>query len=150
VQTKKMPNETAAPNGTVQCTWLFSREELTTYVFLSMLCSCATISSNLVFLLAVSRALNLQTVSNFFLCSLSIADFSAGILVFPLYSAIVILGVSPSGLWVSKVEKFVWIQTLVSSTFSLVLVSVDRYVAVLYPLKYYILVNMGLREAVVY
>ena len=133
-------NDTAFSSG-AESSWLLYREQRSIYLFLNILFSCFTISSNLVFLVAIAGSTNLQTVSNFFLCSLSVADLSAGILVFPLYSAIAILGVSPSGLWLSQIEKFVWIQTLVSTTFSLTLVSIDRYIAVLYPLKYYLLVS---------
>lgn len=123
------------------CSWLPIQEEKIIYIAFSIVFSCFTIVSNCMFLLAVAKSPNLQTVSNFFLCSLSLADLSAGLFVFPLYTCIVLLGVSPSGLWLSKVEKFVWIQTLVASTFSLALVSIDRYVAVLYPLKYYTMVT---------
>lgn len=133
-----MTNNTAVANETLpDCSWLPSEQELVVYIALNLTFACFTIISNCIFLSAVAKTPHLQTVSNFFLCSLSLADLSAGLFVFPLYSAVVLLGVSPSGLWLSKVEKFVWIQTLVSSTFSLALVSVDRYVAVLYPLKYY-------------
>lgn len=124
-----------------ECSWVPPHDEIIIYVFLNILFSCLAVCSNFIFLLAVFKTPNLQTVSNFFLCSLALADLSAGLFVNPLYSCIVIFGVSPSGFWLSKVEKFVWIQTLVSNTFSLALVSMDRYIAVLYPLKYYTIIT---------
>ncbi|XP_031561415.1 adrenocorticotropic hormone receptor-like [Actinia tenebrosa] len=124
-----------------ECSWVPPHDEIILYVFLNILFSCLAVCSNFVFMFAVFKTPNLQTVSNFFLCSLALADFSAGLFVNSLYSCIVLFGVSPSGLWLSKVEKFVWIQTLVCNTFSLALVSIDRYIAVLYPLKYYTIIN---------
>ncbi|EDO29953.1 predicted protein [Nematostella vectensis] len=133
-------NNSSSP-PTFECSWTQTGTELWSYVTLCILSSVLSLISNSVFLFTVYKTPSIQTVPNFFVCSLSTADLTAGVVANPVYASIAITGISPSGDWLSLVEKFIWIQTLVVTSFSLALVSVDRCIAIVSPLKYYNIVS---------
>lgn len=93
------------------------------------------IVGNLMVLFAVYSTQNLQTISNYFLCSLAVADLCVGCLHTPFYTILMVLDVASDGV-ILKVDFFIWIHILFGSTLSLCAVSVDRYVAVKWPLRY--------------
>lgn len=92
---------------------------------------------NAVVLVSIIKTRSLQTLSNFFLASLSTADLVVGLIINPLYITVTSLGV-----WTNtthplyKMENFMWIQSLIATTFSLAAVSVDRYIAVTRVFRY--------------
>ena len=93
------------------------------------------ITGNFLVLAAICCTRQLWTTHNIFISSMAFADFLAGLLINPLYISIAVLKV-----WVSELflymESFLWIQTLVATTFSLSAVSVERYLAVTSPIKH--------------
>ena len=64
------------------------------------------------------------------------ADFLVGLVMSPLYVAIAVLRVWVTDHVLYKMENFLWIQTLVATTFSLCALSVDRYYAVTSAIHY--------------
>ena len=100
------------------------------------------IVGNAVVLIAIYRTKTLQTISNFFIASLAAADMVVGILLNPLLSAktVIFSYRNPDrpirGSVFDKVEDFAWIQAVVATTFGLTAISVDRYIAVNFGLRY--------------
>lgn len=115
-------------------------------VFLLCLCSVCCISAvggNILVLLAVYKTRSLQNLSMYFLASLSFADLMVGFLMTTFYIVILALyNVEDKDLprnffdLLSRVENFFWVSTLVATTLSLCGVSIDRYIAVMYSLRY--------------
>lgn len=101
------------------------------FVFLETLSGLSALIGNSIVLFSIATTPGLQTISNFFIVSLALADLCAGLVISPLYIAL-----TTTREWVNsshplyRAENFLWVQTLVATTLSLCAVSIDRYVAV--------------------
>ena len=78
----------------------------------------------------------LRTISNWFLASLCVADFLAGIVVDPMHLAIRVFAQPPIGSILLKVIAMVWIHSTAATVFNLCCVSVDRFIAIRFPFRY--------------
>ena len=111
-------------------------------VALSCVSAVIAVIGNTVVLTAVYRMKTLHTISNFFIASLAAADLVVGIFLNPLlaYKAIFFSYLYPErlleGSAFDMVEDFAWIQAIVATTFGLTAISIDRYVAVNFGLRY--------------
>lgn len=109
---------------------------------LSCISGVLTIVGNAVVLIAIYRTKALHTISNFFIASLAAADIVVGILPNPLLSAKAVIfsylhpDLPIKGSVFDKVEDFAWIQAVVATTFGLTAISLDRYIAVNFGLRY--------------
>ena len=96
----------------------------------AIICVVAT-AGNLLVLLAIYKSTTLRpVVSNYFIASLAAADFLVGILVSPMYIAIVALRLWTSQHSLYVMENFIWVQSLIASTYSLSAIGVDRWIAI--------------------
>lgn len=106
-----------------------------TFLFVNICSGIFAIVGNTMVLFAVYMNENLRRISNYFLCSLAVADLIVGLIHIPLYSSLMALHVDSKGI-VLKLDFFLWLQVLFATTLNLCAVSVDRYIAVKMPLKY--------------
>ncbi|XP_078379024.1 adenosine receptor A2a-like [Oculina patagonica] len=95
-----------------------------------------TITGNSVILLVLYRTPSLKTVSNYFVGSLACADLSVGLFANSLYVALSGFVSLQEIQELKNAETFVWLLTTTVSTFNLCFVAVDRYIAIIYPLRY--------------
>ena len=96
-----------------------------------------TLFGNFLVCLSVKREDSLRTVSNYFICSLAIADMMVALLVMPFAIYVEVMG----GMWyLGSTLCDVWIAIDViactASILNLTAISVDRFVAVTRPLKH--------------
>ena len=117
-------------NYTANCTANLGGHAKVIFITLNAFSCCMATSGNTVVLLAVYKIRSLRTISNFFICSLATADLLVGLLINPLYIALVSLGVWVSDHPLYLAENYLWIHSLTVTTFSLAAVSVDRYIAI--------------------
>ncbi|CAF0725039.1 unnamed protein product [Rotaria sordida] len=103
--------------------------------FLSSL-SIFTVCGNILVLYAIQTEKNLRTVSNLFILSLALADLAVGLFVMPLSAAQIIAGRWPFSSVICKMWLSIDYVASTASIFNLVLLSLDRYWAVVYPLRY--------------
>lgn len=105
-------------------------------LILSIFFSGLTIVGNLMVLISFKLDKNLQTPSNYFLFSLAIADLGVGVVSMPLFTMYTLLGYWPLGTFLC--DSWLAVDYLVSnaSVLHLMLISLDRFFAVLYPLLY--------------
>ena len=120
----------------ISCSARFSLESGTILICLYSLSSAFCLFGNGIVLIAIYQTTTLQTVSNFFIASLSIADVSVGLLMNPILISKVALDRWQGNHWLSKLADFMWIQSTTSTTFNLCAVSIDRYVAITSVFKY--------------
>jgi hypothetical protein len=97
--------------------------------------SLVIITGNLLIMIAYGINKKLRVMNNYFLVSLSIADFLIGLLSIPSYTTYVLLGN-----WTGTLGCDIWLSLdyglTTSSALHLLLISLDRYLAVKYPLVY--------------
>lgn len=97
--------------------------------------SLVIITGNLLIMIAYGINKKLRVMNNYFLVSLSIADFLIGLLSIPSYTTYVLLGN-----WTGTLSCDIWLSLdyglTTSSALHLLLISLDRYLAVKYPLVY--------------
>lgn len=105
------------------------------FLFINVCSSVCAIVGNTMVLFAVCKNENLQRVSNYFICSLAVADLIVGMIHIPLYSSLMALRVDSKGA-ILKIDFLLWLQILFATTLNLCAVSIDRYIAVKMPLKY--------------
>ena len=98
-----------------------------------------TIAGNGIVLWLIFRKRSLRTMSNLFLTSLAAADFLVGLVIDPVWLVVRCLGYNPKTYFETfgRSIDYLWIHTTVATTFNLCCVSLDRYVAIIYPLRYH-------------
>ncbi|XP_040918828.1 trace amine-associated receptor 13c-like isoform X1 [Toxotes jaculatrix] len=109
-------------------------EAMLIYILLSSI-SLLTVALNLLVLISISHFRQLHTPTNLFLLSLAVSDFLVGLLVMPFQ----ILLTEPCWLLgdlVCSLYHLLPSITVYSSLLNMVLISVDRYVAICDPLHY--------------
>ncbi|XP_031571309.1 octopamine receptor Oamb-like [Actinia tenebrosa] len=102
---------------------------------LSGISSVFSIVGNSVVLWTVYKTEALQSVSNFFIASLALADLLVGLVLNPIlivravvYGYQMYTNIIPHGFDVA--EDYLWIQCLLISTFSFTTISIDRFIAI--------------------
>ncbi|KAM4041641.1 adenosine receptor A1-like [Anomaloglossus baeobatrachus] len=90
---------------------------------------------NVLVCVAVMQDRRLWTVTNYFLVSLSVADVCVGAFAIPC-AILTFMGIPRYNLELCLLMLSILIMLTMSSTFSLLAISVDRYIAILNPLRY--------------
>lgn len=98
--------------------------------------SILTVAGNFMVMISFKIDKQLQTISNYFLFSLAIADFAIGLISMPLFTVTTLLGYWPLGPYVC--DTWLALDYLASnaSVLNLLIISFDRYFSVTRPLTY--------------
>lgn len=98
--------------------------------------SILTVAGNVMVMISFKIDKQLQTISNYFLFSLAIADFAIGLISMPLFAVWIILGYWPLGPHIC--DTWLALDYLASnaSVLNLLIISFDRYFSVTRPLTY--------------
>jgi len=84
----------------------------------------------------VFRARRMRTVMNFFIVSLAFSDILMAVLCIPFtFVANLVLNYWPFGDILCPIVTYLQIVTVLLSSFTLVAISMDRYIAIIYPLR---------------
>ena len=116
--------------STEQCT---AELEYVTSIFLATLHALSgflSILGNVIVLLAVYQTPTLHTVSNYYIASLAVGDFLVGAVISPLWVAKSTLNVWRNQHPLTVAAELMSVQTLITTTFNLAAVSLDRYLAI--------------------
>ncbi|CAL7939874.1 unnamed protein product [Xylocopa violacea] len=97
---------------------------------------CLTLFGNVLVILAVVRERALQTVTNYFIVSLAVADLLVAVLVMPFAVYVLVNGSWSLPGFVCDFYIAMDVTCSTSSIFNLVAISIDRYIAVTRPIKY--------------
>ncbi|CAG5120663.1 unnamed protein product, partial [Candidula unifasciata] len=100
------------------------------------LLSVLTAGGNLMVIVAFKLDKNLQTVSNYFLLSLAVADLTIGIVSMPLYTVYLLMGYWPLKALMCDIWLSLDYTMSNASVANLIIISFDRYLSVTRPLTY--------------
>ncbi|XP_010874558.2 adenosine A2a receptor a [Esox lucius] len=109
------------------------------YVVLELLIAVLSVLGNVLVCWAVCLNSNLQTITNFFVVSLAVADIAVGVLGIP-FAIVISTGFCSNFYGCLFIACFVLVLTQ-SSIFSLLAIAIDRYIAIKIPLRYNSLVT---------
>lgn len=115
----------------------FEDASYTILAWLNIISGILSVGSNLLVLTAIFSFPPLRKVSSFLIASLAVADLLVGLLMNPIYTSIFIIKVFEDHQHPLRVaEHWLWLQTVITSTFTLTAVSIDRFIAVKKCLRY--------------
>ncbi|XP_022080987.1 histamine H1 receptor-like [Acanthaster planci] len=103
--------------------------------FMTLL-SLITIFGNSLVIYAVKTEKRLQTVSNYFIVSLAVSDFLIGLIVMPISTTYFVSGDWVLGIVVCQIWLCIDYVSSTASIFNLLVLSLDRYWSIRFPLKY--------------
>ncbi|XP_054468533.1 LOW QUALITY PROTEIN: adenosine A2a receptor b [Anoplopoma fimbria] len=109
------------------------------YIGLELVIAFLSVAGNILVCWAVCLNSNLQSITNFFVVSLAVADIAVGLLAIP-FAITISTGFCANFFGCLFIACFVLILTQ-SSIFSLLAIAVDRYIAIKNPLRYNSLVT---------
>ena len=113
-----------------------SLPEIIIISFIVAILILVTAGGNLMVMISFKMDKQLQTVSNYFLLSLSVADFAIGVVSMPLYTVYLLMDEWPIGAWVCDTWLSLDYTMSNASVANLLLISFDRYFSVTRPLTY--------------
>ncbi|XP_013136123.1 PREDICTED: dopamine D2-like receptor [Papilio polytes] len=126
-------------NGTLNVS-CFNRMDVTPqhnfWALLLLIFPFFTLFGNVLVILSVVRERTLQTVTNYFIVSLAVADLLVAVVVMPFGVYYLVNGSWGLPAFVCDVYIAMDVTSSTSSIFNLVAISVDRYIAVTQPIKY--------------
>jgi len=111
--------------------------------------SLVTSAGNLLVIISFKVDAQLQTVSNYFLLSLSVADLTIGLVSMPLYSVYLLMGYWPLGHVVCDAWLCLDYTMSNASVANLLVISFDRYFSVTRPLTYRVRRTSGRAAAMI-
>ncbi|XP_020297216.1 muscarinic acetylcholine receptor DM1-like [Pseudomyrmex gracilis] len=105
-------------------------------VVVAVVLSLTTVIGNIMVMISFKIDKQLQTISNYFLFSLAVADFAIGLISMPLFTVYTVMGYWPLGPHVC--DTWLALDYLASnaSVLNLLIISFDRYFSVTRPLTY--------------
>ena len=112
------------------CSGALSSTDIVVLSTMNIILGLFSVFGNVLIVAAIYKVPTQRTVSNAFIASMSVADFSVGLLMNPLWVAKSVLNIWKSDNKLSTVIEVLTMQTIVATTLSLCAVSMDRYIAV--------------------
>ncbi|KAM4745964.1 adenosine A2a receptor a isoform 1-T2 [Anableps anableps] len=109
------------------------------YIILELLIAVFSVLGNVLVCWAVCLNSNLQSITNFFVVSLAVADIAVGVLAIP-FAIVISTGFCSNFYGCLFIACFVLVLTQ-NSIFSLLAIAIDRYIAIKIPLRYNSLVT---------
>ena len=123
-------------NSTTDLSPGYSLVQVIIIAFVAAILSIVTAGGNLMVMISFKLDKQLQTVSNYFLLSLSVADFAIGVISMPLYTLYLIMDQWPLGPLVCDIWLSLDYTMSNASVANLLIICFDRYFSITRPLTY--------------
>ena len=117
-------------NGTSDCTGELLYPSTILLAILYSISGVMSLGGNGVVLWAIYKTPSLHTYSNYYIASLALADFVVGLIVNPLWAAKSALNIWENQHPLTIATEFMSVQTVLTTTWNLAIISIDRYFAV--------------------
>ncbi|KFB47375.1 AGAP010513-PA-like protein [Anopheles sinensis] len=129
-------NGTLDPAAAEESEPTYSLTQIIILGIIATVLSILTVAGNVMVMISFKIDKQLQTISNYFLFSLAIADFAIGLISMPLFSVTTLIGYWPLGPHIC--DTWLALDYLASnaSVLNLLIISFDRYFSVTRPLTY--------------
>uniref|UniRef100_A0A3P8YFL3 G-protein coupled receptors family 1 profile domain-containing protein n=1 Tax=Esox lucius TaxID=8010 RepID=A0A3P8YFL3_ESOLU len=114
---------------------------ITLYIFFSLV-SAVTVFLNLLVIISISQFKQLHTPTNLLILSLAVSDLLVGLIVIPAMTVAIMESCWVIGEYFCALHMYITLLSASSSLGNLVLISVDRYVAVCDPLMYHLKITL--------
>ncbi|XP_013781550.1 muscarinic acetylcholine receptor DM1-like [Limulus polyphemus] len=114
----------------------YSLAEVILIALVAGLLSLGTVIGNVMVMISFKMDKQLQTISNYFLLSLAVADVSIGLISMPLFTVFTLLGYWPLGPMICDTWLALDYLSSNASVLNLLIISFDRYFSVTRPLTY--------------
>ncbi|XP_050976764.1 trace amine-associated receptor 13c [Labeo rohita] len=130
------------PNNNLSCTKSLKpgAEYVIVYIFISTI-SVFTVFLNLLVIISIAHFKQLQTPTNVLIFSLAVADLTVGLILMPVQGIKLIEPCWYFGEIFCSIFPFIFYVVVTASLGNLIIISVDRYIAVNDPLRYPVRVN---------
>lgn len=132
-------NTTEMWNITDPCSRSISKHSTAEIAIISIvviILSFLTAGGNLLVLLSFKLDKQLQTVNNYFLLSLAVADLAIGVFSMPFYTVYLVMGRWPLGSWICDTWLSMDYTMSNASVANLIIICFDRYLSITRPLTY--------------
>ena len=103
---------------------------------LGLFISIIACTTNVLILIAIYKKPALRSITNYFLASLAVGDFFVGIVALPLWITRSLLAIADEEHPLNISVDCVYVLSVAVSTYNLCTVSLERYVGVIFPLRY--------------
>lgn len=114
----------------------YSMSQIIVLAIFAIVASVVTVVGNIMVMVSFKIDKQLQTISNYFLFSLAIADFAIGLISMPLFAYTTLLGYWPLGPHICDLWLALDYLASNASVLNLLIISFDRYFSVTRPLTY--------------
>ncbi|KAL9960952.1 hypothetical protein ACROYT_G034461 [Oculina patagonica] len=101
------------------CSGGFGTASMTVLTIINCISGILTAGGNALVLIAILRTPSLRVASNVFIGSLAAADLTIGLVMNPIYAAIVCLNITDTTHPLNVAEQYLWIHTVITTTFNL-------------------------------
>uniref|UniRef100_A0A915HF26 G-protein coupled receptors family 1 profile domain-containing protein n=1 Tax=Romanomermis culicivorax TaxID=13658 RepID=A0A915HF26_ROMCU len=113
-----------------------SQIEIVAVIFIYTFVSILAVGGNLTVLYLIAKFPLLRSPTNFLIANLAVADLSMAVFCIPFsYWPLLVLSYWPFGLAPCKLIFFMQAVTVMCSAYTLVAISCDRFVAVMFPMR---------------
>ena len=103
---------------------------------LGLFISIIACTTNVLILITIYKKPALRSITNYFLASLAVGDFFVGIVALPLWITRSLLAITDEEHPLNIAVDCVYVLSVAVSTYNLCTVSLERYVGVIFPLRY--------------
>lgn len=132
--TESLSNFTFSSNETISCDIVLGTIEVIFYTIYSLIFVVSIVGNGTVCYIVISSS-RMRNVTNYFIMNLAIADILMTIFCVPVTAVQYLQNYWPFGAFTCPLVNHLQVLTVFVSAYTMLVISVDRYLAIMWPLK---------------